>query len=261
MMHIDIFQGMNQWVLWLVSTALLCAAAFAFWRLGTKHSAHDDGRLAAMSGVQGTALGLMTLIISFTFSAALNRYDNRKSLVLIEANAIDTAAQRARFLPAPYPAQFGELLTQYTQVRLSMSDYPEQGLKKIVMPSLALQHMLWDKAVEVSPLDPHSIPNGQFLQALSEMLDLHEKRLAADRNHVPDAVFILLYALATVALGLHGYKSGLSGARVRFPTILLAVLLSSVILEIHDLDRPQRGLITVSQQAMANVGADAADVK
>jgi di/tricarboxylate transporter len=94
-MHIDIFQGMSQWVLWLLSTALLCAAAFSFWRLGTKHSARDDGRLAAMTGVQGTALGLMTLIISFTFSAALSRYDNRKSLVLIEASHRHSGPARA----------------------------------------------------------------------------------------------------------------------------------------------------------------------
>jgi hypothetical protein len=80
--------------------------------------------------------------------------------------AIDTAAQRARFLPAPYPAQFAELLIKYTQVRLSMSDYQTQGLQKIAASSLALQHSLWDKAVEVSALDPYSIPNGQFLQAM-----------------------------------------------------------------------------------------------
>jgi hypothetical protein len=46
-------------------------------------------------------LGLLALIISFTFAMALSRFDARRDALLREANAIGTAALRARLLPTP----------------------------------------------------------------------------------------------------------------------------------------------------------------
>jgi hypothetical protein len=259
---LDQLYHVNLWIIWAISMTVLIAAALIGRALGRRESAnHGDDRARAVGALEASALGLVTLMISFTFSAALDRYDLRKSLVLEEANAIVTASLRARTLPAPYAAEFGSLLNQYVDVRLSLRDYERDGLRSIAEPTLALQDEIWSRVVSLSAIDPRSIPNGQFLQSVTEMLDAHEKRLTADRNHVPEMVFMLLYALAAVALALNGYKAGLNGSRGLLAPVVMTILLASVIAQVQDLDRPQRGLITVSQQPMLNIGAPPADVR
>ena len=92
------------------------------------------------------------------------------------------------------------------------------------------------------------------MQALNQMIDLQETRLAASRNRVPAIVFFLLYAIGVVAIGLSGYLDGLSGGRSgRIPVAIMAVMVASVIGGVGDLDRAQSGFITVGQQAMESV--------
>ena len=73
------------------------------------------------------------------------------------------------------------------------------------------------------------------------------------RDHVPSTVFLILYTVAAIGFGFVGYGSGLSGHRHLIVSLFVAILISSVITLIADLDRPQRGLIIVSQQGMLDL--------
>lgn len=249
--------GVSLWIVFPVSAvALIAAAGLGRW-LGRRAAAHgrDDGT-GAISGLQGAALGLVTLLISFTFSVALDRYDTRKAFVLEEANALSTVQRRAQMLAQPHASQVGRLLDEYLAVRLTVADGGAGSLRRIAPRSLDLQDRLWREALAVSALDPRSIPNGLFIEAVNALDDTHEKRLTADRSHVPEAVFLLLYALAAVALGLNGYRAGLAGGRPTRASIGMALLFAAVIVQVQDLDRPRRGLITVSQQSMHNLAGE-----
>ena len=105
----------------------------------------------------------------------------------------------------------------------------------------------------MSALDAHAVPAGLFVRSLNDLIDVHETRLTADRNHVPPAVILLLYGIAVVALGFAGYNGGVVGARGRLPLAVMALTVVTVITLIMDLDRPRRGLVTVSQQPMADL--------
>ena len=85
------------------------------------------------------------------------------------------------------------------------------------------------------------------------MIDFNEKRRIADRNHVPEIAFLLLFILSAVAIGFMGYGAGLAGTRQRVPNAVMAASVALVIMLIADLDRPRRGLITVDQQALTDV--------
>jgi hypothetical protein len=108
----------------------------------------------------------------------------------------------------------------------------------------------------VSAVDPRSVPTGLFVQALNEMIDLQETRIAARRNRVPGVVFVLLYGIAGVAIGFSGFVGGLGGKRGRIPVVIMAVLIGSVIGMIADIDRTRSGFITVGQQALHDVKAN-----
>jgi hypothetical protein len=64
------------------------------------------------------ALTLLGLIIGFSFSMAISRYDQRKNYEEAEANAIGTEYVRADFLPAADAAKLQSLLAKYTGQRV-----------------------------------------------------------------------------------------------------------------------------------------------
>ena len=249
-MHGNWLFDTNLWLLFAVGVVLLIAAAELGRHLGRRKG---GGKNRSVVTLESTALGLVTLMISFTFSAALDRFDNRKQLVMAEANAIATADLRAGTLPPPFSARIKPLLRQYLDLRLSITEMDHYGLRHIASQSIDIQDKLWAKAEEVSRRDSRSIQAGLFAQALTELFDIHEKRLTADRNHVPQAVFFLLFGLGCAAMALVGYDAGIGGDRSRLPAAAMSLLFALVIVQIDDLDRPARGLIQVEQTSLTNL--------
>ena len=70
------------------------------------------------------------------------------------------------------------------------------------------------------------------------------------RNNIPNSVLLSLFAITAVACGFAGYASGLDPKRTRLPVHMTALLVCGVIFVVLDLDRPNVGFITISQQPM-----------
>jgi hypothetical protein len=87
------------------------------------------------------------------------------------------------------------------------------------------------------------------------MIDSQGRRLSALRNYIPNIVLVSLCGIAAVACGFAGYASGLDPLRTRLPVFITAFLVCSVIFVILDLDRPNVGFITISQQSMIDTAA------
>src|SRR5580704_3175283 len=77
---------------------------------GGATSGSDIGTLTS------AALGLVALLLAFSFSLSLSRYDARRSQVLEEANAIGSTANFALMLPEPAREPILGLLRDYTAV-------------------------------------------------------------------------------------------------------------------------------------------------
>ncbi|MGB7912657.1 MAG: hypothetical protein WCF59_10580, partial [Desulfobaccales bacterium] len=200
-------------------------------------------------------LGLLALLLGFTFSMAVSRYDARKQVVLEESNAIGTTFLRAQLLPEPPREEVSNLLRRYVEVRL---EFYEAGnnqkiLREVKDKTERLQNQLWTDGAALGEKDPRAVTTGLFLQSLNEMIDLNAKRISALENHVPVVTLVLLYFVAIMATGLIGYGCGLSGVRKFFVTIILSILISAVIMVIIDLNRPSMGLIRVNQQRMLDL--------
>jgi hypothetical protein len=205
-----------------------------------------------VSTLEGAALGLLALMIGFTFAMALSRFDARRDAVLNEANAIGTTALRARLLPAPHRSEALKLLNEYAKIRLEVtrSALNAPVLKTAIARSNQIQEALWQTTISVAAKDASLVPTGVFIQSLNEMIDNQAKRLAAAQNRVPNIVFLALFGVAIVAFTFVGYANGLQKRRLRLPTYLMGAIVASVMLLAQDLDRPTAGFISVSQQPM-----------
>ena len=97
---------------------------------------------------------------------------------------------------------------------------------------------------------------GLFVEALNEMIDVQLQRVTmAVRNRVPGPIWVALYALTAVGMAMIGIQVGLGGTRQAAIALALALSFSIVLFLIADLDRPQKGLVNVSQQAMTELQA------
>ncbi len=224
------------------------------WQLGVRAEGQGSSNLTTL---ESAMLGLLALMIAFTFSMALSRFDLRRDALLNEANAIGTAALRARLLPEPHRTETLKLLQEYVQIRLDIARSGTSLVERVtaVARSNALQESLWQQARTMAAKDKGLIPTGLFIQSLNVMIDDQEKRLAALRSRIPNSVLLALFAIAAVAGAFAGYASGLEEKRSRVPVYLMGLVVSAVIFIILDLDRPSAGFITNNQQPMIDTAA------
>jgi hypothetical protein len=123
-----------------------------------------------------------------------------------------------------------------------------------VRRSAELQNQLWAITVRVATDQPTSIIVGLFVQSLNETIDLHAKRLTAGvRTRIPIAIWAALYGIAILSFAAMGYHSGLTGTSRSLVIVAVAITFSAVIGLIADLDRPQQGILKVSQQALIDL--------
>jgi hypothetical protein len=257
-MSADWFYDVDEGVIFLGSALAFLACAWVSERIGWRFRREEtDSALSVITSTQAATLGVFAILIGFSFSLATNLFEQRRELLLDDANAIGTAELRARLLPQPYSEEAQKLLREYLAVRLSfhLSSDDDATFERAIEASTRLHEDLWRQAMGASALQPLSVPIGLFVQSLNELIDLHAKNVDALRFHVPASSILLLYAVAFAGLGLIGYEIGLTSVKRSFPTAVVAVLLAGIIVVVVDLDRPRRGLITLSVQPLLDLEA------
>ncbi len=245
----------QQWVVFLLTAALLLALTEAGFRLGLRlHAAGDKARKGPIGGIQGAVLGMLGLLLAFTFAMAVNRYDTRRGLVLQEANAVGTTYLRASLLPEAHQAPVKDLLRRYVDLRLKhwlLADDPAK-LAEGMRLSADIQVELWKHATEAAKEAPNNI-TGTFIQSLNETIDTDAERIAAGRAHIPGGVWLLLIMVAAFSCVTTGYGVGAEGARATLGSVFLPLLITVVIVLIFDLSHPRQGLIGISQQPLIDL--------
>jgi hypothetical protein len=199
----------------------------------------------------GAALGLLALLLAFSFSIALSRYDARRDMVLEEANAIGSTANFVLMLPDTSKRPILSLLRDYTAIRVGLGvPFDPAKMERDVAQSLVLQSQLWQQAVAMTQAAPQSLPAYRFVASLNEMNNIHERRLTVLRNHVPAEVMLMLIGVSMVAMGFTGYHAGIAGAQRRVINLIMSAMVAVLIMLVVDLDRPSRGLIVVPVQPL-----------
>lgn len=245
----------NQWIVFCVVTLLLLGLAHAGYRSGHAFRRRNPEAAENHSGsVQGAVLGLLGLLLGFSFAMAVGRYDTRRSLIVEEANSIGTTWLRADFLPEPHKQQVKELLKRYTQLKLEAfsSADGEEASARLRKETAQVHHSLWSHA-DAATMEKPSPVTISFVTSLNETIDLDASRKAALGNHVPGVVWLLLLVVAGCGAWASGYGSGTGGLRSAFNQYVFPALIGIVITLIADIDRPTKGLIGMNQQPLQDL--------
>ena len=241
------------WGVFLATVAVVLLAVEGGFRLGQyrRRRSEQEDRPPVGEMVAAT-LALLAFMLAFTFGLAASRFDVRRGLVIDEANAIGTTYLRAGLLPEPHRSDVRSLLREYVDVRLEAVQPGK--LSRSIGRSEELHARLWAHAVAVGEKNPGSIVVGLFIASLNEVIDLHAKRLALGvRNRIPGTIWAALSFVTIIGTSVMGYHAGLAGSGRSLALLALVLAFSAVVTLIADLDRPQEGLLRVSQQTMIDL--------
>jgi len=203
--------------------------------------------------LQAALLGLVALLLAFGLSLAVSRYENRRSNVVDEANAIGTTYLRAETLPEPTRSRSLGLLIHYTRSAIRISDEVPGSDEAADARDREqqIQRQLWRLAGDALEMAPVASAPRLYVETLNEMFDGETTRVAALSNRVPTAVLVLEILGSALALGLLAAYLAIVGRGV-FAVLLASALVAFLLLVTADLDRPTRGMIQVPDTVLTN---------
>ena len=200
----------------------------------------EEGDRDDFKFVLGGTLTLLGLIIGFTFSMAVSRYDQRKNLEQQEANAIGTEYDRADLLPPTDALKVHALLKNYLDQRVLFYETRDaRQLRQIEDATARLHTNLWS-AVQVPAVRQPTLLFPIVLSGMNEVLDLQGYAQAAWWNRIPVAAWGLLIAIALLCNFLMGYGMHRDESR-NMLLLLLPIVISISFFLIADIDSPRGG--------------------
>lgn len=245
---------LNVTPIWQVGLALLVTMTLAglvgaLLRARRKRARGDDGETEGQEGyIVSAVLGLLALLMGFTFSLAVERFEARRVLVLHEANAIGTAYLRAQLLSEPHRARTTDILLRYTDNRIALATAKPDAVAPLLTTNDALLTDLWAATSaafdSIKGLDFSST----YLDSINSLIDLDASRKAARQARVPTEVFVVLIVYLVTTAAVLGYV--LRGRRGWISAGFLLVLLTLALALIIDIDRPTLGGIVEGQGPM-----------
>ena len=196
------------------------------------------------SAIEGAIFGLFGLLLAFTFSGAVSRFDTHRQLLTQEANDIGTAYLRLDLLPAQAQPELRQLFRDYTTSRLHLYDAVGE---EISPETVRLQREIWQRST-AGAMSQGANPDATklLLPAINDMIDITSTRQNAFNMHPPDVVYWLLFVFSGGAALMAGYSMK-AGPRDWMYSIALALAVTLTVYTILDVEYPRRGLIRLQQ--------------
>ena len=240
----------------VVLMAIMVLAFELAYRAGRRwHSdTHNAGREVFVA-IKVSVLGLLALLMAFTFGMAVDRYTERQRLVMDEANMLHRVFLYSSLLPEPARVQFQKSLRELVDARLAFFNARQNlaAVEEAVHQTEKSHGEMWEVAKIETQRDPPMKGYEELMWALNDEWALHRRRVHAFENRVPDGVVFLLFTGAILALAAVGFAGGIANHRGTAGKYLLVVLLGATIFVVLDLDRPRRGIFKLSQEPIVHM--------
>lgn len=206
-----------------------------------------DGARKGAGVVEGAIFGLLSLLVAFTFSGAVSRFDGRRHLVNEETVRILTAWERIALLPPASQPEMRELFRRYLDSRLATYRHAteHETAAEEWQRSVKLQQEIWTRGVAAGQASPTTVATMLFLPAVNQMIDVARTRLAATRIHPPPVVYGMLAVMALIGALLAGYHMAGGKARSWLHTVGFAAVIAATVYVILDIEYPRLGFIRV----------------
>lgn len=235
-------------------TMFFASLALMEWglHLGLRRIARQGkGAISGLGPIEGAVFALMGLLLAFTLSGALLRFDERRQLILQEANAVITAQMRFDMLGADAASLKAKLKT-YVAARLALYQLPiafsiSEGVA-FYSPEerqqiAALEADLWHATLAACAKPENIAARPLIVPAVSAVFEVAERRAGVNEHHPPKVIYVMLYGLGLGVSLLGGFGMAASSMRSWVHMVTFAAAISIALYVITDLEFPRLGLI------------------
>jgi hypothetical protein len=202
---------------------------------------------ANLSTINGMLLGLLGLLLAFSFSMSNSRFDVRRQLVIEETNDIGTVILRSQILSDSMRDVLKPLLRSYVEERIQFyqAGMDLRTVLKHMQKADSLGQVIWKQTAAYAKAEPVNTEVSKIIPALNDMLDITLTRRAAGEATIPDSILYFLFLLCLGSAFLLGYDHR---GPVNWTIVLgFALMLSATVFTIMDLDKPRSGLIRMDK--------------
>lgn len=242
------------WLLFIGMVIMSLAAAEVGFRIGIRlqDRGANPGDTRMTGTVVGGMLGLVGFLMAFSIGIAIGNHGERKGMVVTEANAISVAWHRAGFLEPGDTKTLRKLLHDYAQVRLDAAN-------QVITLPVAIERS--EKAHdEMWRIIERNVNQGRqndimvsLVESVNDVISTHSLRITAAVKRLPRILGIVLILSTALSFLLVGVASSADRKRDTAAIFLFALVFTAVFMIMVDLDRPQEGMLTVSQTAITDL--------
>jgi hypothetical protein len=196
--------------------------------------------------IEGSLLGLLALLLAFTFSMSASRYEARRNVMVSEANDIGTVILRCDLYPDSTARKLKMYLKDYVESRINYFQAGESKSKEntAIEATERIGKQIWAEVALASKTKDNLVASNQMIPALNAMLDIVTNRSAEKNATVPDSILWLMFLLCIICSFIVGFHPSKSKNRFVI-SIVFSLMVSACIHLIIDLDRPRKGLINM----------------
>ncbi len=232
---------------------VLAVVFLSLWiglRVGNRTRLRGNLDMGNLGTIQAAILGLLALVLGFSFSGAMNRFIDRQDALAAEANAIGDAYDRAELIPTTDLVQ--QSIREYAELRLRLfyEDRSEQSaeLEARMLGCYESARIAVYEGVRTTP---------QFgllaISGIESVQNEFTRRSAFERRDLPSELIFVLIVSSGVSMGVIGYGVGLAERRSTGSAVALASLVAMTLFLTIDFDRPRRGFIALDVSPLENV--------
>jgi hypothetical protein len=242
----------------LITLAIVLSLAISGeigYRFGRRARDSKESFRSLMNGTGAAMLGLLGLLLGFTLSMAVSRWDVRHDVIVNEANAIGTIWLRAGLLEEPLRSDLRNTLREYADARIALggSRSDRDALRAARSKSESFHASIWSIVERANQPDRSNAVLSSIINAANEVIDIHELRLASIGNYLPAPLLLVLATVASLAMGFLAWAFGAANQGGRTAIVTLGLLIDVVLLLIMDVNRPQRGRINIGVESLERV--------
>lgn len=227
---------------------LLITCYILGYRLRLRVIRHRENQtLEDLGAINGTLLGLLALLLAFSFGMSNSRYDTRRELIIEEANDVGTVILRTDFFPDSVRQRMRSYLKEYVEARIEFykADMDLEKAYAAMVRGNEISTHLWAMSTDFARKEPILTKTSELIPALNAMMDITTTRRAAGEATIPDSIMYFLFVLCLTSSFLLGYDR-----KNKFDWVVVigfALMLSTTVFTIIDLDRPRSGLIDMDK--------------